>query len=267
LGSVLRRPISRVMPGLTAGALALLSGACSTDAPLGPEAPPPSSVGVPVALVRVSPGHQVGEVGSSHPTPLLVRVVDANGFGVPGVTVRWEVVTGTGAVCLDTPDDCRVGAWPLATGSDGTSRVWHRPLVLGLGLITAQVDGLIGSPLNFTVEGTGILIRFGPWFDCTGPDDPVGFRGPQGLNLVSVRVGRPVTFEYVEWVHSSCVARIVSTDQPAGGAPFDSGPLSPGMRFQFTPMVPGVWRFADTYSGGSDSLVVEPAPGSAGWAP
>jgi hypothetical protein len=39
------------------------------------------------------------------------------------------------------------------------------------------------------------------------------------------------------------------------------------MRFQFTPRVPGVWRFADTYSGGSDTLVVEPALGGAGWAP
>jgi hypothetical protein len=70
-------------------------------------------------------------------------------------------------------------------------------------------------------------------------------------------LGARVTWVYMEWVHPACTARVVSTLEPPGGTPFDSGILRPGQPFTFVPNVVGTWEFIDELNGGSGRLTVE----------
>lgn len=209
--------------------LCLALMACGGDGLAEPPEPPPE----PAALVAVSGDGQVGKAGERLPEALVVRVTDAHGEGVEGVEVSWRVASGAGDVSAIT-----------TTGPTGTSRALFRPTTLGTSTVTAEVTGLPGSQVTFSTDVSVVVIRL--LYDFTFGPYP-HFAGPEDSNDVTVPVGTSVEWawqgEDVSGVPET--VRIVSTSVPAGGEPFDSGPLHPGERFRFVPGVAGSWEYEE----------------------
>ncbi|MFN0177632.1 MAG: S8 family serine peptidase [Gemmatimonadales bacterium] len=106
----------------------------------------PDDSGRATQLTLVSGDGQSGPVGSALQTPLAVRVTTAAGVGVAGVTVRFAIAAGGGALT----------ATDVSTGSTGeASTVWTLgPLIGASGQrVTATATGLTGSPVTFQASG------------------------------------------------------------------------------------------------------------------
>src|SRR5437868_14845746 len=88
---------------------------------------------------------QTGAAGSAVNTPTSVKMNDANGNPVAGVTVTFAVASGGGSV---------TGASP-SSGSNGIATVgsWSVGNIAGQNTLTATATGLTGSPLTFTATG------------------------------------------------------------------------------------------------------------------
>ena len=104
----------------------------------------------PAATMTKGEGdNQAGRSGTAAATPLIVRVRDAFGNGVPGTDVTFAVTAGSGQVAPLTD----------ATGADGSAQT---TLTFGAvpGPITVQasVVGLAGSPQSFAAEGGHVQI-------------------------------------------------------------------------------------------------------------
>jgi hypothetical protein len=85
---------------------------------------------------------QVGRRGEPVPEPLVVAVVDRYGNPVAGVEVMWKTENGNGEV---SPAEGTV------TDADGRSGVtWTLGNRIGIQRATAEVQGLIGSPVTFS---------------------------------------------------------------------------------------------------------------------
>ena len=91
--------------------------ACGGDSS-GPDDPGPAA-----ALTAVSGGTQTGVVGSTLPQPVVVKVADAQGRGVPGVAVNFRIDSGNGtlAPAVDSTDASGQAQtiWTLGTELDG----------------------------------------------------------------------------------------------------------------------------------------------------
>lgn len=105
------------------------------------------------ALVRLGGNAQTDTIGATL-APFVVRVTDAEGDAVAGVTVRWTVTGGGGTIS------------PSTSVTDETG---HAQAVRVLGTTSgtytaeASVDGLPGSPATFTataLPGTPVSITF-----------------------------------------------------------------------------------------------------------
>ena len=95
---------------------------------------PPASVGI------LSGNGQAATAGQAAPNPLVVRVTDADGDPVKGVTVQWAVSSGGGSL----------SAASSVTGSDGLAEVqWTLGPRAEAQTVTATVEGL--APVVFTV--------------------------------------------------------------------------------------------------------------------
>ena len=94
----------------------------------------------PTTMALLSGDNQTGAVGATLPTPLRVRVTDANGNGVENVSVTWTAVGG-GSVSSTT----------TGTNAQGVAEV-SRTLgpTPGPQTTTATVANLAGSPVTFT---------------------------------------------------------------------------------------------------------------------
>ena len=116
--------------------LVLASAACggSTDV----------AVPVPATMEAFSGTDQSGVVGTALRDSLKVRVLDADGNGVPRVDVTWSVLTAGGEV---TP----------VTATTNSSGVAAGQFTLGPGegdqQAQAEISGLAGSPVVFTAHG------------------------------------------------------------------------------------------------------------------
>ena len=97
---------------------------------------PPSD---PTTIALVSGNEQQGQVGTLLADPLVVRVTDAAGDAVSGVSVTWSAQGGG-----------TVSATSVTTGSDGLAAV-QRTLgpTAGTQTTTATVSNLQGSPVTF----------------------------------------------------------------------------------------------------------------------
>jgi len=113
-----------------AGTLALLGVALSAGCSDTPTAL--QRFGPPTALQIVTGNAQTGEANLVLPIPLTVQVLDAEGRGVPGVTVTWSVRAGGGALLART--------FPTVTDSIGLVVVFWQlgsPLTGAQGVVAA----------------------------------------------------------------------------------------------------------------------------------
>lgn len=103
------------------------------------------AVGGPAALTMVSGNGQSGPAGQPLASPFVVRVTDATGAPVSGVSVTFAVTSGGGTL---------TGVQPL-TNSLGLAQA---TLVLGpnagTNTVTVTAGSLAGSPVTFTATGT-----------------------------------------------------------------------------------------------------------------
>jgi hypothetical protein len=101
---------------------------------------------------------QTAAAGVAVPTPPAVRVRDASNAPVPGVQVRFQAGSASGAVTGETQ----------TTGADGVARVGSWRLgTAGINTLTASVEGaqLDGEPVEFIattadVSGYNITLRY-----------------------------------------------------------------------------------------------------------
>lgn len=98
---------------------------------------------VPTTIALLSGNSQSGPIGTTLPSPLRVRVTDANSNPVENVSVTWTPSGGA-----------QVSSTTTGTDAQGVAQV---SLTLGATLgtytTTAAVDGLAGSPVTFTSIG------------------------------------------------------------------------------------------------------------------
>ena len=225
-------------------------------------------------LTVVSGTPQQGKSGEPLPVVLRARVTDGEGVPVPHVAVTWRIVSGSGGMgaggcefartsqqvtARSRPDE---GVWVDPGGEHdmhGVSWVPFVPTRVGRSLVAATLSAppaVAGAPaVFFEIDAPSLLITlsFDYWYgfhSFFGPNPATGFVEP--LGNVAVPVGTTV-----EWINYLPTARIASTTTPPGGAPFDSGLVDEGARFEFVPGVPGVWEFVDQVSGATGSLTAE----------
>ena len=97
-------------------------------------------VPAPAAAMLPSGGdRQTGLQGQPFAAPLRVRINDAYGNAVSGVSVDWAVTQGSGT--LSAPSS--------VSGTDGLASVTLTPSSAGTILVTASSAGLSGSPVTF----------------------------------------------------------------------------------------------------------------------
>ncbi|HUQ98221.1 MAG TPA: GDSL-type esterase/lipase family protein [Gemmatimonadaceae bacterium] len=102
-----------------------------------------TAIPAPPTNINLAAGNgQNASAGKPTPIPPTVKVVDADGVAVPNVSVTWVIRSGTGSISNST----------ALTNSIGTASVsWT--LGLGPNSLSAQVAGLIGSPVTFSAVG------------------------------------------------------------------------------------------------------------------
>ena len=102
-------------------------------------------VGVASRLVLADGDNQSSAAGGGVPGPLVVRVEDANGNGVPAIAVAFAVTAGGGSVSV-------ASAMTDSAGEASTSLTLGA--TAGTNLVEARATGLAGSPIEFTASGT-----------------------------------------------------------------------------------------------------------------
>lgn len=157
-------------PGVLVGGMIALAG-CGGDG--GPVSGNGSGPGVPAGIAAVGSASFGGTVGLPLSTPVRIRVVNASGQGVAGVTVAWEVTAGGGTLEAEgAPDTDASGEararWTLGTGV-GTQAA--RATVAGLSPVAFSADARADAPASLTVEASG-----GEWITTTGSAFPEPIR-------------------------------------------------------------------------------------------
>ncbi len=100
---------------------------------------------VATTIAAASGGGQTAQAGSQLSAPFVVRVTDAQGGGVSGVSVSWSVTAGGGS---------------LSAASSQSNSQGQASVTLTLGpaagpnTVTASASGLSGSPVTFSATGT-----------------------------------------------------------------------------------------------------------------
>lgn len=114
-----------------------LSGIVGVPIQLGP--------GAPVLLAHLAGNNQVAPAGTAPAVLPRVRVTDAEGNPVPGVSVTFEVGQGGGALTGPV----------VLTGADGTASpgAWTLGATTGINTLTAYLTSVSGTVLTFTATG------------------------------------------------------------------------------------------------------------------
>jgi VCBS repeat-containing protein len=103
-------------------------------------------------LAIISGDAQTGQVGVQLPAELVVRLIDADGNGVPGAVVTWGVPIGGGSVTPGnsvTDGDGRASArWTLGS-TPGANRV--DAAVSGVGVASFNATGTAGAPAVLSI--------------------------------------------------------------------------------------------------------------------
>jgi hypothetical protein len=109
-----------------------------------PAIPNPGS-GSAARITAAGGGGQADTVAATLPQPYVVRVADAGGNPVPGVTVNWVVTAGGGATA---------GAGSVTDGNGYASTIHRFGTSVGAQSVAASVAGVSRSPATFTSTAT-----------------------------------------------------------------------------------------------------------------
>lgn len=207
----------------TAAAALTLAGCGGGETPTGTGNG--NGVGSATSITLVSGDAQSGGRSTTLGSPLVVKVSDAQGNGVSGVTVDWEVTLGAGTL----------SAASATTDAGGQASVTydlgHLP---GANTVTASSSGLSGSPVTFAAAG----VDMGP-VTVTVEMSGTAFVAPGGGDDITILLG-----DTIEWVNRDGVQHTAtSSSEPAGGVGFDSPFLNQGQTFVFEPAVTGTWVY------------------------
>lgn len=205
----------------TAAAALTLAGCGGGETPTGNG----NGVGSATSITLVSGDAQSGGRTTTLGSPLVVKVSDAQGDGVSGVTVNWEVTSGAGTL----------SAASTTTDAGGQASVaydlGHLP---GANTVIASSSGLSGSPVTFAAAG----VDMGP-VTVTVEMNGTAFVAPGGGDDITILLG-----DAIEWVNRDGVQHTAtSNSEPAGGVGFDSPFLNQGQTFVFEPAVTGTWVY------------------------
>ncbi len=101
--------------------------------------------GPAATMAKFSGDSQSAQVNTETAVPLVVRIADAFGNGVPSVSVAWSVAGGGGSLSQATS----------VTDADGlASTTLTLGTTAGANTVEAAVPGLTGSPVTFSATGT-----------------------------------------------------------------------------------------------------------------
>ncbi len=103
-----------------------------------------ANVGAPASVAATAGNNQTAIAGAAVATPLAVKVADAFGNGVPGVSVAFAIATGGGTIAGS----------PATTNASGiaTAGTWTLGTAAGAKTVTATVTGL--TAVTFTATAT-----------------------------------------------------------------------------------------------------------------
>jgi hypothetical protein len=109
-----------------------------------------ANAGAPVAIIAFAGDGQNGVIGSAASTRPAVKVTDAFGNGVAGVTVSFSVTGGGGTVTgplaiSDANGVATVGGWTLG-GAVGANALTATVPGTGLGTVVFHANGLVAVP-------------------------------------------------------------------------------------------------------------------------
>ena len=117
---------------------------------------------LPTTLIRVGGDSQSTNVGQTLPNPLVVRVADGNGSGMPGVRVAWSVTSGGGSLSAVTATTDAVGAaavtWtlgPTVETQEVSASVAGAPQIAAVTFSATAAPGP-AAKLVFTVQPTNV---------------------------------------------------------------------------------------------------------------
>jgi hypothetical protein len=122
--------------------------------------------GAAVSLVKLSGDNQAAFPGLALAAPLAVRVVDANGNGVPGQSVTWSAQFGSILPASSTTNAQGVASAPLQLGAASVE------------LVTASWSG---HPVGFTARARGTRATV---LSGNGQTAPAGTTYPDSLAVV-----------------------------------------------------------------------------------
>ena len=152
-----------------------------------------AKVGAATTLTKFSGDNQVGQVAESLKTPLVVRITDANGNPVPGVSIAWAAASGGG----------HVNPTSSTTGADGLAQSNRILGTLPGTNTTAATATLAGGPAAVTFSATG-QVGGATQMTVNGGDaqtDTVGHTLPTPLSVrVADALNNPVPGVTISWV-------------------------------------------------------------------
>lgn len=222
--------------GQTAGAQAARATvAGASGSPVGFTAT--ATAGAAATIAVAGGNNQSATINAALANPLAVRITDAFGNGVPGVTVAWEVTSGGGAV----------GAPTSVSGANGNASVtWTLGPTIGAQGAEASAAGLAGSPVAFTATGTAQ--------PSPGTGVTVGNNFFQPTTL-TVDDGTTVTWT---WVNTGIISHSVES---VGNPAFTSSAVlsSAGQTYSVTFNTPGTYNYQCEVHGAamSGTIVVQ----------
>jgi hypothetical protein len=167
-------------------ALAVAALAACGDNGVGP-------LGPPSGLAVVAGANQQGTVGDPVPEPPSVQVRDAEGRGVPGISVKFDVVSGGGAVTGDS----------VVTNDEGIATVgeWRLGPLPGINTLRAQT---IDHPYQLTISATAGVGAPSSIQIVSGGANLAAVVGQDVIPRPTVRVrdafGNPVPGVTITWV-------------------------------------------------------------------
>jgi hypothetical protein len=177
-------------------ALAAILAVVTVASTCGKDTTGPAPAGPAAAMQIVAGDQQPAQVGTELPSPLVVKVLDAQGRVVPGQVVNFRVTSGGGSVFagVASTNDSGVARerWTLGTSTADSQRVEAR-----------AVDNVTGAPLTFaTFKATAIP---GPAASASIPaggsqSGSLGTVLPESLTVRVVdRYTNPVSGQWMRW--------------------------------------------------------------------